>query len=280
MRMAGWPTRRAGALIVLLILVAAACGGGEETAAQAGPDAGGGTGAGGPAQQPAPAGPSPIDGDYYGGTSVLRLDEGTWTFVSGKNIRWTGVASVTDGELAISGEESCPETGTYAWTLAGETLALESIQEECPGRNVLLSKEWQAISSLESVDEDPPTGTLVTLPDLRFTGYWGRLDVAGRSTAEIEVFIREGYHEGGWAFSPTVLVGEPGQRLELTVRNPTGTKIYPAQHNFTLEEQGISVDIDPGEEAVVTVVFPDSGSLTFYCRRHVDEGQAGLLTVA
>jgi len=266
-------------MVGLLLLVASACGGGGDVAPPAA-DPAGATGGPEPAQGPAQAGPSPIDGDYYGGTSVLRLDAGSWTFVSGKNIEWSGVVSVTDGELTLSGEATCPDAGTYAWTLEGEMLALESIEEECPGRNVLLSKEWRVVPPLESVDQDAPKGTIVTLPDLRFTGYWGTMDVAGRDTADIEVFIREGYAEGGWAFSPTVLVGAPGQRLELTVRSPVGSKIYEAPHNFTLEEQGISVDIAPGGEATVTVEFPDSGSLTFYCRRHVDEGQAGLLSIA
>ncbi len=278
MRKTPWWTRRAMAPVVLFVLLASACRGGEGTRAPADLDAGGG-GATASVAQPAQAGPSPIDGDYYGGTSVLRLEEGTWTFVSGRDIRWVGVASVSDGELVISGEESCPETGRYAWTLDGETLALESIQEACPGRSVLLSKEWRAIPSLESIGQDVPRGTIATLPDLRFVGYWGTVDVAGLPAAEIEVFIREGYDEGGWAFSPTVLVGEPGQSLELTVRSPVGARIYEAPHNFTLEEQGISVDLAPGEATTVTVSFPDSGSLTFLCRRHADEGQAGLLTV-
>jgi len=261
-------------MVGLLVLVASACGGSEDVAPPAA-DPAGATGG----REPAQAGPSPIDGDYFGGTSVLRLDAGSWTFVSGQNIEWTGVVSVADGELTLSGEATCPDAGTYAWTLEGEMLLLESIEEECPGRSVLLSKEWLVVPPLESVDEDTPKGTIVTLPDLRFTGYWGELDVGGQTSAEIEVFIREGYHEGGWAFSPTILVGAPGQRLELTVRSPVGSKIYEAPHNFTLEEQGISVDIAPGEQATVTVEFPDSGSLTFYCRRHVDEGQAGLLSI-
>ncbi|GIU98984.1 MAG: hypothetical protein KatS3mg014_0600 [Actinomycetota bacterium] len=63
------------------------------------------------------------------------------------------------------------------------------------------------------------------------------------------------------------------------MRSPVGARIYEAPHDFTLEEQGISVDLAPGEATTVTVSFPDPGSLTFLCRRHADGGQAGLLTV-
>jgi plastocyanin len=179
--------------------------------------------------------------------------------------------------LIVSGEQSCPDRATYTWTAEGQTLTLAVVDDPCPGRQVLLAKAWEAIPAL---DEDTPKAALVTLPDLRFAGYWGTLDVSGETEATIEVAIREGYDTGGWAFSPTILTGEAGQSLELTISSPTGKGIYVTQHNFTLVEQGISVDMDSGEQATVSVTFPESGSLTFFCRRHVDEGQAGALMVA
>lgn len=264
--------RRVMAVVAVLVLMAA-CGGD-----------GGGAGEGSDETDPTAGGqqavaPSPIDGDYFSGSSVLRLDEGTWSFVSGQRLRWTGEVSVVDSELTLGGEASCPEPGTYVWTVQGETLTLELVEDGCPGRGQLLAKEWRPILPLGSIDAGTPQGTVVTLPDLMFAGYWGQLDVSGSTTAEIDVFIREGYQEGGWAFAPTVLVGTPGQRLELTVRNPVGEGIFRTTHNITLEEQGISVDVPPREEVSVDVTFPDSGAVTFYCRFHADEGQAGILTV-
>jgi hypothetical protein len=255
-------------LVVLAIFVAASCRGSET------PVSGGGSGD--EEASPQVVAPSVIDGDYFSGSSVIRLDAGAWTYVSGSNIRWTGIAEVSESELVLSGEQSCPEPGTYTWTAERETLTLAVVDDPCPGRQVLLGKAWEAIPALS---EDTPKTTIVTLPDLRFSAYWGTLNVSGMTSAEIEVFIREGYKIGGWAFSSTILEGTPGQQLDLTVRNPTGKDIYELQHNYTLEEQGISVDIEPGEEATVTVTFPESGSLTFFCRRHVDEGQAGALVV-
>jgi plastocyanin len=259
---------RVGTLVVLAMLVATACGGSEP------PDPGGGSRDEG--VSPQASAPSAIDGDYFSGASVIRLDAGAWTYVSG-GLRWTGIAEIGDGELALSGEQSCPDRATYTWTAEGQTLTLAVVDDPCPGRQVLLGKAWEAIPAL---DEDTPKATVVTLPDLRFAAYWGTLNVSRETEATIEVAIREGYQTGGWAFSPTILAGEAGQALKLTISNPTGKGIFTTQHNFTLEEQGISVDIEPGEEATVSVTFPESGSLTFFCRRHVDEGQAGALVVA
>lgn len=262
--------RRSGRIgrLLVLALMATACGGSES------PVSGGGSRDEGVSSQ-APA-PSAIDGDYFSGASVIRLDAGEWTFVTGR-LRWTGIVEVGDGELVVSGEQSCPDRATYTWTAEGTTLTLAVVDDPCPGRQVLLGKAWEAIPAL---DEDTPRAALVTLPDLRFAAYWGTLDVSGETEATIEVAIRESYDTGGWAFSPTILAGEAGQSLELTISSPTGKGIYVTQHNFTLVEQGISVDLDSGEQATVSVTFPDSGSLTFFCRRHVDEGQAGALVVA
>lgn len=259
---------RVGTLVVLAMFVATACGGSEP------PVSGGGSQ--GDGVSPQASAPSAIDGDYFSGGSVIRLDAGAWTFVTGR-LRWTGSVEISAGELVLSGEQSCPDRATYTWTAEGTTLTFAVVDDPCPGRQVLLGKAWEAIPAL---DEDTPKAAVVTLPDLRFSAYWGTLNVSGQTAATIEVAIREGYDTGGWAFSPTILAGEAGQSLELTITNPTGKGIFTTQHNFTLEEQGISVDIEPGEEATVSVTFPESGSLTFFCRRHVDEGQAGALVVA
>lgn len=259
---------RIGTLVVLAMFLATACGGSEPRVS-----GGGSREEGAPPQASAP---SAIDGDYFSGASVIRLDAGAWTYVTG-SLRWTGIAEIGDGELVLSGEQSCPDRGMYTWTAEGQTLTLAVVEDPCPGRQALLGKEWEAIPAL---DEDTPKAAVVTLPDLRFSAYWGTLDVSGQTEATIEVAIREGFDTGGWAFSPTILAGEGGQALELTISNPTGKGIYRTQHNFTLQEQEISVDIEPGEEATVSITFPESGSVTFFCRRHVDEGQAGALVVA
>ena len=78
---------------------------------------------------------------------------------------------------------------------------------------------------------------------------------------------------GDYYFSPTVLKGTPGQQLTLNITNSTGTK-----HNFTLTDQQISKDFEG--DTTVTVTFPTSGVLSFYCKYHKDKGMAGALLVS
>lgn len=93
----------------------------------------------------------------------------------------------------------------------------------------------------------------------------GTKDVSAGGSAEIEA---DTYY-----FNPSVLKGKPGERLTLQVKNgSSGT-----QHNFTLKSQQINKDIPSGKSVTVTVTFPQSGVLSFYCEYHKDRGMAGAL---
>jgi plastocyanin len=74
-------------------------------------------------------------------------------------------------------------------------------------------------------------------------------------------------------FQPAQVVGGAGKKITLQLRN-TGT----VEHNFTLESQSVSKDVEPGETAQVTVTVPKSGALTFYCKYHRRRGMTGVLT--
>lgn len=73
-------------------------------------------------------------------------------------------------------------------------------------------------------------------------------------------------------FSPSVLVGSPGQRLTLHLHN-----VGQAEHTFTISAQNVNAVLDPGQTATVTVTFPRHGTLPFLCQYHVGAGMAGLL---
>lgn len=75
-------------------------------------------------------------------------------------------------------------------------------------------------------------------------------------------------------FEPTVISGSPGQTLSLRLSNEGS-----AAHTFTLEEQGIDVELEPGGSAQVEVTFPDSGLALFFCRFHAGSGMRGALRV-
>jgi len=73
-------------------------------------------------------------------------------------------------------------------------------------------------------------------------------------------------------FEPTVLKGSPGQKVTLELDNEGS-----AEHSFTVDGQGIDKELQPGDEAKVTVTIPKSGAISFYCKFHKSEGMAGAL---
>jgi plastocyanin len=93
------------------------------------------------------------------------------------------------------------------------------------------------------------------------------LDVSGMDEADIEV--------DDFYFAPNVIQGEAGQTVTLTLENEGD-----AEHNFTLEDQKIDEDIEPGDDVKVEVTFPESGSLEFHCEYHAGQGMTGSLEVA
>ena len=94
----------------------------------------------------------------------------------------------------------------------------------------------------------------------------GSADVSGQDEFELEA--------DDFYFDPTTLNGEAGQTLKIELKNEGA-----AEHNFTLEDQDIDQDIEEGEDATVTVTFPDSGILEFYCKYHRSSGMVGQLSV-
>jgi plastocyanin len=75
-------------------------------------------------------------------------------------------------------------------------------------------------------------------------------------------------------FKPTVLEGKPGQKVTLELKNEGKT-----EHSFTIDSQGIDQDLQPGDQAEVTVTIPKSGAVSFYCKFHKSSGMAGALAV-
>jgi plastocyanin len=73
-------------------------------------------------------------------------------------------------------------------------------------------------------------------------------------------------------FEPTVLEGKPGQKVTLELENEG-----KLAHTFTIDSERIDKNLEPGDEAKVTVTMPKSGSLSFYCKYHKSAGMAGAL---
>jgi len=99
----------------------------------------------------------------------------------------------------------------------------------------------------------------------------GSKDVSGASTVSVEA----GTDNGVNYFSPTVLTGKPGQSVTVQLANESST----VPHNFSVDGQDVNVDLDPSATQTVTVTFPESGSVTFFCEYHKASGMLGELTV-
>jgi plastocyanin len=93
----------------------------------------------------------------------------------------------------------------------------------------------------------------------------GTKDVSAE-TEKIEIELDDNYYE------PTILKGKPGQKVELELKNEGN-----AAHTFTLSEQSVDEEIQPGDETETEVTFPQSGELKFVCKFHEGEGMIGAL---
>lgn len=52
-----------------------------------------------------------------------------------------------------------------------------------------------------------------------------------------------------------------------------------AAHTFTIADQQADRTVQPGQQAEVTVTFPESGTVLFRCTFHANVGMLGALTV-
>jgi plastocyanin len=95
----------------------------------------------------------------------------------------------------------------------------------------------------------------------------GTKDVSGESSLELE--------QDNFYFSPTILKGNAGEKLTLELSNEGS-----ALHNFSITDQGIDQDVPSGQKAEVTVTFPQSGTLVFFCKYHQTQGMVGALEVS
>ena len=80
--------------------------------------------------------------------------------------------------------------------------------------------------------------------------------------------------EDDFYFEPTVITGEPGQKVTLEVFNEGDE-----EHNLTIEDQDIDEDTAPGDTATVDAEIPDSGLIEFYCSYHTAQDMRGALAV-
>ena len=118
-------------------------------------------------------------------------------------------------------------------------------------------------SSSSSGDESEST-TSTTIGGTQVESH-GTKDVSSES-GKVEIELYDNY------FEPTILKGKPGQMVELELKNEGS-----AEHTFTIAEQSVNKEIQPGDETETEVKFPASGDLKFVCMFHQGEGMIGAL---
>ncbi len=114
------------------------------------------------------------------------------------------------------------------------------------------------------------SGGTITLEGQKANDH-GSKDVAGASSAELEL----DNDKSGYYFNPTVLKGTAGEKITLDLHNEGS-----ALHNFSISGQTVDQDVQPDGKAEVTVTFPSSGTLVFFCKYHQTLGMVGALQVA
>lgn len=102
----------------------------------------------------------------------------------------------------------------------------------------------------------PNKGETITLADGTKALFFGQADVAGKDSFRIEM----GETDGHFYFSPTVLIGSPGQTLQLEIVNATGVR-----HPFNIASPSKSGAVESGGKTTLSVQFPSAGAVTFSC---------------
>ena len=142
-------------------------------------------------------------------------------------------------------------------------LVLGLVAAACSSKNTASQPTSPGETSTEGTPTESTGGTMTIGSDA--ANDHGTGTVSGDS---IEVELDNFY------FEPTVIVGTPGAQVKLELKNDSQTL-----HNFTLQDQTIDEDVLAGEDDNVTVTFPASGFLEFFCKYHKASGMVGELTV-
>ena len=91
-----------------------------------------------------------------------------------------------------------------------------------------------------------------------------RMDVKGEDI--VEVVMDDEF------FKPAILVGTPGQKVTIDLKNEG-----EAAHTFTVDEELVDEEVQPGDTGQVRITFPESGEAPFICRYHESLGMVGTL---
>jgi hypothetical protein len=174
----------------------------------------------------------------------------------------------------LLGSSACSD-GKHASVSQSSTAASSSAAPTTSTTNastVLLSSEPVAGAPGEPPAAPAELHGEVRVPSFpELVRYEGTQDVRGQ---QVVTLTAGRVVQGVPFFAPTILEGSPNQRVALRISNTT-----PSSHNFTLELEHISTALPAGATVDITVQFPTSGALVFYCNIHSGEQHGGGLYV-
>jgi plastocyanin len=168
-----------------------------------------------------------------------------------------GASACSDADLTSASQSSTAAPASAAPTTTATTSS-----------TTLLSSDPVA-----GVPGEPPAAPAELHGDVRVPSFPELVRYAGTQDVRSEqvVTLTAGrVAQGVPFFAPTILEGSPNQRITLRISNTT-----PSSHNFTLEAEHINAALSAGATVDITVQFPTSGALVFYCRLHSDEQHGG-----
>jgi hypothetical protein len=172
-----------------------------------------------------------------------------------------GISACSDAEPTSTSQSSTPSPTSGSPTTGATSPS-----------TTLLSSEPVA-----GVPGEPPAAPTELHGDVRVPSfpeivrYEGTQDVRGE---QLVTLTAGRVAQGVPFFAPTILEGSPNQRIVLRLSNAT-----PSSHNFTLDAEHISTALPAGAAVEMTVQFPTSGALVFYCNIHSAEQHGGGLYV-
>ena len=135
----------------------------------------------------------------------------------------------------------------------------------CAEERPAVSPGGQGQGTAEAEGEETSDEGTVMIAGEEATNH-GAEDVTGLSELELEV---DDYY-----FEPTVLEGEAGQSLSVSLHNEGAVA-----HTFTIDGQEVDVQLSGGASGQADLTFPESGALVFYCTFHRSSGMLGGLSV-
>jgi plastocyanin len=157
--------------------------------------------------------------------------------------------------------------GSRLMSILGVLLAVGLLAGACSSSNKTSSGSTTPATTGGPSESPSPTesegGTITIGSDM--ANDHGTKDVTGKAQTEVEL--------DDFYFEPTVIKGSAGAQITLELSNEGS-----ALHNFTLQDQNIDQDVQAGAKEEVTVTFPQSGFLEFFCKYHKALGMVGELT--